>query len=168
MDVNVVEIVALVAGLGVIRRTVTRDYEIEQDLVTQVEEWWTRFVLGGEEPPFEVADKDTVAFLYPQPIRESVDLDNTDAPELLARRLGAVARRAAAKTEQDLIDVRLKALLGDAELGRIGGRVAVSWSSKKGVVDWQRFLAAAVPGEPLPDPELYRKPPTRSLNVKDM
>jgi putative phage-type endonuclease len=168
LDVHTVEMVALVAGLGVIRRTVTRDLEVEQDMVTQVTDWWQRFVIGGEEPPFDLADKDTVAFLYPRVVRESIDLDLTDAPSLLARRVGAVQRRKAGKDEVDAIDIQLKALIGDHDVARIGDRDAYSWSEKRGVIDWPRFYAEAVEaGTELPDPELYRKPPTRSLNVKD-
>ncbi|GGM53792.1 YqaJ viral recombinase family protein [Dactylosporangium sucinum] len=168
MDSPAVEFVALVAGLGVIHRTVTRDRDVEEDLVTQVDDWWQRFVIGGEEPPFEVADKKTVAYLYPLPTRESVDLDRTDAPSLLARRKAATERRKAAETDLDLIDTRLKALLGDHDEGRIDGRVAYTWAAKKGAVDWKRLYADAVDkGADLPDPETYRKPSTRSLNVKD-
>ncbi len=168
MDVDVVEFVALVAGLGVIRRTVTRDLGVEEDLVTQVSDWRQRYVLGGEEPPFEVADKDTVAYLYPTVERESVDLDLTDAPSLLARRVGAAARKKAAADEVTLIDTQLKALIGDHDVARIGDRDAYSWSAKKGAIDWPRFYADAVDaGAALPNPETYRKPPTRSLNVKE-
>ena len=95
MDAATVEVVGLVAGLGVVHRTVHRDLDIELDLVAQVEAWWQRFVLGGEEPPFEVADKDTVAYLFPTPDGESVDLDHTDAPSLLARRRGTAKAQVA-------------------------------------------------------------------------
>jgi hypothetical protein len=94
--------------------------------------------------------------------------DLTDAPSLLARRVGAVQRRKAGKDEVDAIDIQLKALIGDHDVARIGDRDAYSWSEKRGVIDWPRFYAEAVEaGTELPDPELYRKPPTRSLNVKD-
>lgn len=168
MDASAVEIVALVAGLGVIRRTVVRDYGIEEDLVTQVADWWQQFVVARVEPPFELADKETVAFLYPRVARDEVDLDLTDAPALLARRIGAAQRRKAAKDEVEAIDIQLKALIGDHDVARVGGRIAYSWSEKKAVIDWPRLYAEAVEaGADLPDPETYRKPPTRSLNVKD-
>jgi putative phage-type endonuclease len=168
MDAEAVEIVALVAGLGVIRRTVHRDLDVEMDLVAQVEQWWRRFVVGGEEPPFELADADTVAFLHPMANAESLDLDHTDAPTLLARRGLAKQRERDAKAEAGLIDVELKNLLGDYELGRIGGRVAYSWGTRKGNVDWPALYAdATTAGAKLPDPETYRKPSSRQLNVKE-
>ncbi len=169
MDAPAVELVALVAGLGVVRRTVTRDLEIEADLVAQVDAWWQRFVIGGEEPPFEAADKDTVAFLYPTANGESVDLDRTAAPDLIARRVAAADRRKLADTEVDLIDNQIKALLGNNEVGRIGGRVACAWSERRGSVDWKSLAAdlAEANGLTLPDPNPYRRPSTRSLSVKD-
>lgn len=169
MDADVVEVVGLVAGMGVVHRTVRRDLGVEQDMVSQVDEWWQRFVIGGEEPPFELADRETVAFLYPNIAAESKDVDQTAAPELLARRSAAVVRKKLAESEADLIDTQLKSILGDAELARIDGRVAYSWGTRKGSVDWAAYvadLAATVPN--LPDPELYRKPPTRSLKVKEL
>lgn len=170
MDAPAVELVALVAGMGVQRRTIVRDLTIETELVAQVETWWQRFVIGGEEPPFEAADKDTVAFLYPTANGLAVDLDHTDAPELLSRHIAATQRRKLAATELDLIDNQLKALLGDNEIGRIDGRVACSWSTRKGSVNWQQLVndLAAEHELSLPDPEPYRRPPTRSLSVKDL
>lgn len=169
MDAPAVELVALVAGLGVQRRTIVRDLDIETDLVTQVEAWWNRFVVAGEEPPFEAADKDTVAFLYPTANGQTVDLDRTDAPALLGRRLDATQRRKFADTELDLIDNQLKALLGDNEIARVDGRVAYAWSTRKGSVNWRQLATDLADAHQLllPDPDLYRRPSTRSLSVKD-
>lgn len=169
MDVDVVEVVALVAGMGLLRRTVHRNPAIEIDLVAQVDEWWHRYVVGGQEPPFEANDNDTVAFLYPQSNQQAVDLDDTDAAALIGRRIHAAERKQLAETEIALIDTRLKALLGDNELGRIDGRVAYTWAPRKGRMNWQRLIDdLTTNGVSLPDLDTYRKPPTRTLTVKDL
>lgn len=169
MDSPAAEIIALVAGLGLVHRHVERDMAVELKLVRQVDTWWTRHVVGGSEPAMGPGDAEVLAELYPRVERESVDLDETDALKHWEIYLAAREREKAAKAEKEAAGAELKHLLGDAEQGRVEGNVIATWPEKRGSVNYQRLLAdLAASGVDVPDPEDYRKSPTRSLNVKEL
>ncbi|GAB7044921.1 YqaJ viral recombinase family protein [Catenuloplanes indicus] len=170
MDRPAVELIALVAGMGLIRRTIWRDLAVEDDMVEQVAAWRAIHIEDGVEPPLGAVDNKALAALYPVPNGKETDLDGTDAEELHAAYLAARDAEKAAKQAKEAAGAALKKILGPDEKGQLGGRTAVTWSSKTGHVDWPRLVAelAAAAGVPMPNPELYRKPATRSLSVKEL
>lgn len=169
MDAPAAEIIALVAGLGLVRRTIVRDMAIEAKLVRQVAAWWNTHVIGHDEPAMGPGDARVLAELYPTVERESVDLDGTDALEHWEVYLAAREREKTAKAEKETAGAELKALLGDAEQGRVEGNVIATWGEAKGRVNYARLLAdLETEGAVIPDLDDYRNPSTRSLNVKDL
>jgi putative phage-type endonuclease len=169
-DAPAVELVGLIANLGVRRYTITRDIGLENELVGQVETWWTTHVVGRVEPPLDAPDNAALAAMYPQPTKAQVDLDLTDAFEHILSYIEARLRESAAKKDKETAGAALKRLLGEHSEGRIGGHTAVTWNSKKGEVDWPRLVAelADRAGVAAPDPDDYRKPESRSLTVKEI
>lgn len=173
MDAPAAEVVALVAGLGLIRRTVERDLAVEAKMVAQVSAWWQRHVLEGVEPALGGADAALIAELYPRVERESVDLDDTDALEHWEVYLAAHEAEKAAAARKQAAGSELKALIGDAGEGRVEGNVIATWGESKGRVNYTRLLAHLAPeleaaGIEPPDPDDYRGAPSRRLNVKDL
>jgi putative phage-type endonuclease len=173
MDAPAAEIIALVSGLGLIRRTVERNLRIESKMVAQVEAWWQRHVVEGVEPDLSGADAAVIAEMYPRAERESVDLDDTDALEHWEIYLAARERAQEAEAEQERAGAELKALIGDAKVARVDGNVIATWPEVKGKVSLSRLLTDLTPaleraGIPVPDPEDYRGAPTRRLNVKEL
>lgn len=170
MDSPAAEIVALIAGMGLQRRTVVRDAAIEHDLVGQVSDWYEQHVVAGIEPPFGAVDNAAMARLYPRSNGAEVDLtDHPDAVELWHGYRDALDREKQAKAEKETAGAGLKKLLGDNDRGVVDGNTIATWSNKKGSVEWPRVVADLVEkhGIPAPNPDEYRKPATRSLNVKD-
>jgi putative phage-type endonuclease len=169
MDAPRIELVGLIAGMGVVHRSFTRDLAIEADMVEQVSDWYHRHIVEGVEPPLGAVDNASLALLYPTTNGATVDLDDTDATELWMAYRDARDRETAAKADKETAGAALKHLLGNNEIGLIEDRVIAKWSSKKGAVDWPALVADLVEKHkvPAPNPESYRKPATRSLTVKD-
>jgi putative phage-type endonuclease len=173
MDAPAAEIVALVAGLGLIRRTIERDFRIEAKMVAQVSAWWQRHVVEGEEPPLGAGDAAVIAELYPRPERESVDLDDTDALKHWEVYLAAREQETEAKATKEAAGAELKALIGDAHSGRVEGNVIATWGTTAGRVNYARLLDDLTPeleaaGIAVPDPDDYRGADGRRLNVKEL
>lgn len=169
MDAARIELVGLVAGMGVVHRTFDRDLTIEADLVDQVSAWHQRHVVEGEEPALGAVDNDLMARLYPRATDDEIDLTGTEAAELQRAYRAALARESAAKADKETAGAALKRLLGENSAGRVGEQVIAKWSAVKGKVDWPAVVADLVEthGVPAPNPESYRKPSTRSLHVKE-
>lgn len=166
-----VELIALVANRGLLRRTIERDAGLEGELVGQVAAWWERHIVAGVEPPLGDSDNRLLAALYPPNERgDAVDLDQ-EAGVWEAWHLYRQARNreTAAKREKETHGAALKKALGPAEFGHLGGQLIATWSPKKGHVDWQRMLADVCENAGIipPSPEDYRKPSSRTLSVKD-
>jgi predicted phage-related endonuclease len=173
MDAPAAEVVALVAGLGLVRRTVVRDFGIEFQLIAQLAEWWDRHVVHGEEPAFSAGDAAVLAELYPTVEREEIRLDGTGADVHWEAYRAAAELEKTAKADKAAAAAALRALLGDAEKGLIEDNVIATLGEKKAKVDYPRLLEHLAPelekaGIPMPDPENFRGPATRSLNVKDL
>lgn len=170
MDAPAAEIVALIAGLGVVHRTVTRDMAIEADMVAQVAEWREEHIVARVEPPMGAVDNEAMARLYPRSNGNDIDLTGTAALELWQAYRDARDRETAANAEKKAAGAALKALMGDHERGLFNDAVIATWAPKKGQVDWPRLLAELVERHqiPTPNPEAYRKPSTRSISVKDV
>jgi hypothetical protein len=142
-------------------------------MVRQVSAWWQRHVVEGVEPDLSGADATVIAELYPRAERESVDLDDTDALEHWELYLAAHERAKEAEAKKDRAGAELKALIGDAKVGRVGGNIIATWPEVKGKVNFSRLLEELAPdleaaGIEVPDPEDYRGAPTRRLNVKEI
>ncbi len=169
MNAPAVQFVALIAGRGLITRTVTRDLATEVEMVKQASDWWHRHVVEGVEPPFGHADTTVIADLYPRATVETVDLDGTDAVELWTAYRRHREDETAAKQAKETAGAALKALLGNAAVGFVDGHVIATWGEKRGRVNWQRLAEslAQQSGLDLPDPELFRDRASRSLTVKD-
>jgi putative phage-type endonuclease len=169
MDATRIELIGLVAGMGVQHRTIVRDLTIESDMVYQVSDWYARHIVGGDEPPLGAVDNELMARLFPVSNGLAVDLDDTAAADLHLAYLRAREDEKTAKARKETAGAALKKLLGDNEIARVDDKPIVAWSSKKGAVDWPALIADLVEthGIPAPNPESYRKPSTRSLNVKD-
>lgn len=165
-----VVIAALVANLGFRLYPIDRDLTVENDMVAQVSEWWQRHIVAGEEPPLGANDADAIKSLYPAASGGQIDLDATDAPTLLMRYREARETEGRAKRSKEEAGTAIKALLKDNTTGRINGRTEVTWGEKTNSINWQQLALdlAAKHGLQLPDPETYRRPPTRSLNVKEV
>lgn len=169
MDAASIHLVGLVAGMGVLHRTFTRDLSIEADLVDQVSAWHHRHIILGEEPALGAVDNDLMTRLFPVASRDEVDLTGK-AEDLHRAYLTARARESAAKADKETAGAALKRLLGDHEIGKLGDLTIAKWSAKKGHVDWPALVAELVEthGVPAPNPESYRKPSSRSLTVKEV
>jgi putative phage-type endonuclease len=173
MDAPAAEIIALVAGMGIVHRTIDRDAAIEATLVAQLQAWWTRHIVHDQEPAFGAGDAAILAELYPTVEQESVELDDTDALGHWEIYLAAREREAAAKAEKEAAGAALKQLLGGAGKGTVEGNTIVTWPEVKGKVQYTRLLADLTPaleaaGIAIPNPENYRGAPSRSLKVKDL
>ncbi len=169
MDAPKIELIGLVGGMGVQHRTIIRDLAIEADMVDQVTDWHARHIVRGAEPPLGAVDNDLMARLYPVSTGTMVDLSDTDAVELWMAYRDARTRETAAKADKEAAGAALKNLIGVNETAVAEDHVIAKWSAKKGSVDWPRLVAELVEthGIPAPNPETFRKPATRSLNVKD-
>ena len=169
MNAEVCHIVALVAGRGLCHYPIVRDLYIEADLVEQVDEWWQRHIIGGDEPPLTGRDANIVAALYPKPVRRSVILDDTDALQHWQAYRDAHLDETEAGQRKTEAGVALKALLGDAEVGLVEGRPVATWAARKGRVNWEQLARDFADGEglPLPDPDAWRSAPTRAFTIKE-
>lgn len=169
MDAPAAEIIGLIAGMGLVHRTVTRDTAIEHELVTQVTDWYERHIVRGEEPALGAADNEVMARLYPRSNGREVDLSNEpEAVELWNAYRQGRDLEAHGKQQKETAGAGLKKLLGHNDRAVVDGNLIATWSNKKGSVDWPALVAdlAAKHGIPVPNPDAYRKPSTRSLNVK--
>lgn len=169
MDTPSIDLIGLVAGMGVVHRHFDRDLTVEADMVDQVSDWHARHIVGGVEPPLGASDNNVLALMFPVPNGKTVDLSGTEAVDLRDAYIAARNRESAAKAEKELAGAALKRLLGSNDTGEAEGSTVAKWSAKKGAVDWPALVAELVEkhGIPAPNPEAYRKPSSRSLNVKE-
>jgi putative phage-type endonuclease len=142
MGAPAVEVVALVAGVGLRRWSVQRDPGIEAELVAQVAQWWQTHVVGGLEPPLGPYDRPTAEQRWPAATAGPLDLDGTELGELIARRQQAAEREEVAGLEREECDNRVRALLGEHREGWLDGQWAVRWSDRRGRVDWRSVALA--------------------------
>jgi putative phage-type endonuclease len=132
-------------------RLAFRVYEVERDdvliddLVAEVERFWTVHVIGGQPPPVDGSEATTEALkaVY------GADVATEQSTELTAGAAHAVELlRDAKANRRDLDDViaelenELRAALGDRTEGRVGGFRVVSWRPQsRTVVDLERLRA---------------------------
>ena len=177
MNAPLCHVVALVAGRGLCHYPITRDLDIEAELVRQVDAWWTRHILEGVEPPLTGRDSAIIAALYPRVERKTVNLDGTDAMTYWQAYMDARQDGTQADARKAEAGTALKALLGDAHTGLVDGRAIATWGERKGRVDWEKIarelyeiVSHDLAGD-LPDldalAEQHRGLTTRTLTVKE-
>lgn len=167
MDRPRVHVIGLVAGHGLLTRTVDRDVAVELNLARQVTDWWTTHVVGDVEPQISFKDLDALAAAYRQPGSEETQLP-PEALDWQLRYLDAGSQKRFYDGVQKSLAAEFKARLGNSCLGKIGQQTVVTWNPCKGDVDWERMARdlAEKAAIDLPDPETYRKPSGRTLSVK--
>lgn len=172
-----VQLVALVAGLGLRTYTYERDVGTEADMVAQVAEWRQQHLVRGDEPPMGPADNALMDATHPTTGGGSVRLDDVpDLAELLYEYTDGLSREAAGRALKEAATARIKRLLGDAAVGTVGNREVVTWQARRGGIDYPALIEDLIEiagwSGPLLDmdeiTERYRRPDTRSINVKGM
>lgn len=146
----------LVGGQRLIVTHVDRDNELIAHLTTIEDDFW-RHVETRTPPPVDGSDasRDFLASLYKEAEPDSVAVLPPEATELIRQwREAKEAEKAAAERRQEA-ENRLKAMLGDREIGRIGDLEVVTWKTfKQERLDTRRLKAE--------HPDLYRKYVTAS------
>jgi putative phage-type endonuclease len=110
---------------------VDRDEQFIADLITAEGRWWETHVLGNTPPPLDghPSTTDAVKALFPDSVPDSeIDLPPA-AHDLIVEWTAAKARKKTAETDEDEAANKLRVLLGDHEIGRVGGIKAVTWKS---------------------------------------
>lgn len=172
MNWDRVYIIALVAGLGMVAYQIDRDPDLEKAMVTQVEDWWDRYVTAYVEPPLGRGDNDTLGDLYPEATNEAIDLTGTDALTLAAEYRRHAEAEKAAKEAKEATAAELKALLGENQKGLVEGRPLVTWANRLGSIDYKKALTKICEAHEITVPEdeieKFRRNPTRTFAVKEI
>lgn len=129
MDAPGCHLVALVAGMGLIHRPITRDMGIENELVAQVSTWWKEHVIGGIEPALGAPDTDMMKYLYPRAVKPEIDLTGTAIEHWVAEYTSARDDEKTAKMRKDEAGANIKRLIGDATVATSNGKKIATWSS---------------------------------------
>lgn len=129
-----VHFVAMGSRFEIQHRTMYRDEALMGVLAARVDEWWRYHVLGGEPPPAAAENLPALRALYGNPPDEVA----VELPEWLWDHPTRVdelkTRQAAVKVEIETLEAQLCAALGDATIGTIDGRPAVTWRRTKKIV----------------------------------
>ena len=137
----------LIAGQKFRTWVTMRDDAIIADLIIAEERFWTDYVLANKPPPMDGhrATTDAIKALWPES-EAGLEVDLPfGAMRTIHDLVDAKARGKAAKADEDTHANTLKALLGDAEVGRIDGTKAVTWRSH----DVAEHTVAAFTSRPL-------------------
>lgn len=124
-----VDIVGLVAGIGLHFWTVEWSYSQEQALLRAASEWWGTHVINDVEPAMMPADDAVMNGLHSM-VEGSVELP-PGAGIVLAAYRSAVAEGAAADRRRKQCAATLKHWLAGATQGTLEGRSVVSWEPNK-------------------------------------
>lgn len=157
-----VEFVALIAGHGLIHRTVTRDEATENAMVAAVSDWWDHHVVGDVEPGVGPGDVDALKKSWPESDREEVELDEAtwDAYQIWT---AADAQVKAATERKKASEAIIRKNMRDATVGTFSGHTVAKFSTRKGNVDWKNIIDDLEID--VPDTENYRRPSTRVLKI---
>lgn len=170
-----VDLIALVASLGLRTYTFERDLSTEADMAAQVAEWRQKHLVRGDEPAMGPGDNALMDATHPTTDGGSVALDDVaDVVELLYEYRDGLTREAAGRALKETATARLKRLLGTAAVGTVDNKPVVTWNTRQGSVDWPALVEdlieiAGWSGPLLDMDELtgrYRKPDSRSIHVK--
>lgn len=125
-----VDVIGLIAGIGVRMWPIHRDLVLEADMVNQVQEWYERHVVRRVEPPFSPRDNALMADIWPTPTLGSVALDNDpDIVELLYTHAEGHEREKAGRDTKNAAAAGIKRKLGNHEIGTLDGRPVATWSA---------------------------------------
>ena len=141
--------------------TLERDDSVIAELVRIADEFWRR-VQEGEPPAIDghAATTSALKAAYPDAFEETVELP----AHLVEQRAVLKGRILAAEAELTAVENQIKATLGDAAYGEVGGRQVVTYKTQdRTTVDAKRLKAEA--------PDTYsqfaRTSTLRVLRVKD-
>lgn len=121
----------LIGGRGYHQWTVDRDEQFIADLIVAEGRWWDTYVVGNQPPPVDGHDATTNAIkdLFPT----STDAATVDLPpsahDLIVEWAAAKERKKQAEWDENEAANGLRLLLGDNEIGTVGGIKAVTWKS---------------------------------------
>lgn len=122
------------AWMAVLHGRKYRTYQVERDdraiatLCEVADEFWTRYVLGETPPPADSheATSKALAHAFPEPVPgKAADLD--DLVWALDLREQAQAQASEAKVLKARAENAIKAAMGHAEIGRLGGEPVVTY-----------------------------------------
>jgi predicted phage-related endonuclease len=139
MDFSEWIIIALVGG-WLRFYTIVRDIEAEKVMLTRVEEWWERYIIGDEQPAMGASPEAArwLQRMHPMhhpPIRDATLEEAQLLDDYVVVR---VAERKLA-TQRDTFENLIKQAIGDDEGLRWGARGRFTWRKPKDslVVDWK-------------------------------
>jgi len=126
-------------------------------------EFWG-WVQTGTQPPLDGshATGQLLDRLHANPVDQIVVADAAEVEKWLAIRASAKEQIAAADIALTEAENHLRAIAGDSTDVHVRGELAYTWRRRKGQISWK---SAALALDPDLDPEPYRGPDTRVLNV---
>lgn len=153
----------LIGGQRTIVHRIQRDDDLIANLEAIADEFWG-WVQAGTRPPLDGshATGQLLDRLHANPIDQIVVADAAEVEKWLAIRASAKEQIAAADIALTEAENHLKAIAGDSTGVHVRGELAYTWRRRKGQIAWK---AAALALDPTFDPEPYRGPDTRVLNV---
>ncbi|MCA0980206.1 YqaJ viral recombinase family protein [Exiguobacterium aestuarii] len=161
-------IAVLIGGQRFVHKTVERDNELIELMIDAASNFWNNHVLTKVPPPFDGSNASVtlIGAMFPQAENESETELPDEAEALIEQYREATERMDAAKTDKLDAENKLKALIGNAEIG-IGRNHIVEWKNVKAreTVDARQLLIDH------PDiVEKYRKVgnPTRRFSIKEV
>jgi putative phage-type endonuclease len=122
-------IAVLIGGQRLEVHEVVRDDEAIAHLIEIEGEFWRQYVLGGMPPPVDdsSATHEALKRAYAEPAPGKVVELDARALALVQERQEAAEAERVARQRREAAESELMALLADAELGRFGEKVIVSW-----------------------------------------
>lgn len=161
-------IAVLIGGQRFVHKTVERDDELIELMIDAASNFWNNHVLPKVPPPFDGSNASVtlIGAMFPQAENESETELPDEAEALIEQYREATDRMDAAKTDKLDAENKLKALIGNAEIG-LGRNHIVEWKNVKAreTVDARQLLIDH------PDiVEKYRKVgnPTRRFSIKEV
>ncbi|WP_381801019.1 YqaJ viral recombinase family protein [Streptomyces niveus] len=156
-------VACLIGGQRTIVHRLQRDEQMIADLGTIADEFWEQ-VEAGQQPPIDGthATGQLLDRLHATPTENVVVADPAEVESWLKHRAHAKEALAGAEMAITEADNHLKAIAGQATDVHIRGELAYSWRPRKGQISWK---TAALEADPDIDPEPYRGPDTRVLNI---
>jgi putative phage-type endonuclease len=150
----------LIGGSDFEVHQVERDERVIALLLAYESAFWHDHVLAGVPPPLDSSERtgDALRSVYARPGAESVELPDATAA-IVDRYIASTARAKRAEADVQRAKNELMALLGEAEVGLVGGRPLVRWPLIAARRLDQRALAAAHPDivEKFTRPAPYRR-----------
>jgi len=156
-------VACLIGGQRTIVHRLQRDEQMIADLGTIADDFWEQ-VETGQQPPIDGthATGQLLDRLHATPTENVVVADAAEVESWLKHRAHAKEALEGAEMAITEADNHLKAIAGQATDVHIRGELAYSWRPRKGQISWK---TAALEADPDIDPEPYRGPDTRVLNI---